>query len=73
MTDVFYVQGRFLGIIDPAFLLIGMLGLLMTSMGLIGNLARLERRVLFVELDSLALLLVYFGGLWLLYDRSIMP
>lgn len=73
LTDLFYLQGRFLGIIDPDFLLIGMLGLLMTSMGLIGNLARLERRVLFVELDSLALLLAYFGGLWLLYNRSIIP
>jgi cation:H+ antiporter len=72
LTDFFYTQGRFLGRIDPAFLMIGMLGLLMTSMGLIGNLARLERRVLFVELDSLALMLVYFGSLWLLYSRSIM-
>jgi cation:H+ antiporter len=48
-----------------------MLGLLMTSLGLIGNLARLERRVLFVELDSLVLILMYFGGLWLLYSRSL--
>jgi hypothetical protein len=49
LTDVFYVQGRFLGVIDPAFLLVGMLGLLMTGLGLIGNLARLERRVLFIR------------------------
>jgi len=73
LTDFFYTQGRFLGTIDPAFLMIGMLGLLMTSMGLIGNLARLERRVLFVELDSLALILVYFGGLWFLYSQNIAP
>jgi cation:H+ antiporter len=71
LTDFFYIQGNFLGTIDPAFLLIGMLGLLMTSLGLIGNLARLERRVLFVELDSLVLILMYFGGLWLLYSRSL--
>jgi cation:H+ antiporter len=73
LTDVFYTQGSFLGVIDPAFLLIGMLGLLMTCMGLIGNLARLERRVLFIEVDALALILVYFGGLWLLYSRGINP
>jgi cation:H+ antiporter len=73
LTDFFYMQGRFLGIIDPAFLLIGMVGLLMTSMGLIGNLARLERRVLLIELDALALLLIYFGSLWLLFNRGITP
>ena len=30
-ADVFYLQGRFLGEIDPIFLLIGLLGLLMTG------------------------------------------
>ena len=73
LTDFFYLQGRFLGVIDPAFLLVGMLGLLMTCLGLIGNLARLERRVLFVELDALALMVMYFGGLWLLYSRGVSP
>jgi len=73
LTDFFYLQGRFLGVVDPAFLLVGMLGLLMTSMALIGNLARLERRILFIELDSLALILVYLGGLWLLYSRGVTP
>jgi cation:H+ antiporter len=73
LTDVFYLQGRFLGVIDPAFLLVGMLGLLMTGMGLIGNLARLERRVLFIELDALALMVMYFAGLWLLYIRGVAP
>jgi cation:H+ antiporter len=71
MTDVFYLQGRFLGVIDPAFLLVGMLGLLMTGLGLIGNLARLERRVFYIELDALALMLLYFAGLWLLFNRGI--
>ena len=73
LTDLFYLQGRFLGVIDPAFLLVGMLGLLMTGMGLIGNLARLERRVLFIELDALALMVTYFAGLWLLYSRGVAP
>lgn len=71
LTDLFYLQGRFLGVIDPAFLLVSVLGLLMTCLGLIGNLARLERRVLFVELDALALIVLYFAGLWILYDRGV--
>ena len=73
LTDVFFAQGRFLSVVDPAFLIIASLGLIMTGMALIGNLARLERRVLFIELDALALVLVYFGGIWLLYTRGLTP
>ena len=73
LTDVFYLQGRFLGVIDPAFLLVDMLGLLMTRLGLIGNLARLERQVLFIELDALALMVMYFARLRLLYTRGVTP
>jgi cation:H+ antiporter len=71
LTDLFYLDGRFLSVIDPAFLLVGMLGLLMTGLGLIGNLARLERRVLFIELDALALVILYFAGLWFLYTKGV--
>jgi cation:H+ antiporter len=73
LTDVFYLQGRFFGVIDPAFVLVGLLGLIMTGMGLIGNLARLERRFGFIEIDALLLVLVYFGGLWFLYSQGISP
>ncbi len=71
LTDLFYLQGRFLGVIDPSFLLVSVLGLVMTLLALIGNLARIERRLLFVEADALALILVYAGGLWLLYARGM--
>ncbi len=73
LTDMFYLEGRFLGIIDASFLIVGMLGLLMTIMGLVGNLARLERRIFFVELDALFLMIVYFSGMALLYSRSLAP
>jgi len=71
LVDGFYTQGRFLAAIDPAFALAGLLGLLLTSLGLIGNLARLERRFLFVEIDALFLIVVYLIGLYLLYSRGI--
>lgn len=73
LTDVFYLPGRFLGIIDPAFVLIAVIGLLMTAVALVGNLAKIERRVLFVEIDALLLLILYFGGLYLLYLRGLSP
>jgi len=70
LNDVFFTQGRFLEVIDPSFLLVGAMGILMTGMGLIGNLAKLEKRIWFFEIDALALIIVFFGSLWLIYIRS---
>jgi cation:H+ antiporter len=70
LTDLFFTQGRFLAAIDPSFLLVGVVGLLMTGMGLIGNLAKLEKRIWFIEVDALALIVVYLASLWLLYSHS---
>jgi len=71
ITDVFYLPGRFLHIVDPAFAIAGLLGLLLTALGLINNLARAERRILFLEVDALLLMLGYVGGMWYLYARGI--
>ena len=71
LTDFFYTGGRFMNVIDPSFALVGMLGLLMTAVALVGNLARLERRVLFIEVDSLALFIIYLSGMWLLYQKGL--
>ena len=71
VADLFYTQGRFLGAIDPTFALVAMLGLLLTNLALIGNIARVERRLAFVEADALLIMLLYFGGLFFLYLRGI--
>lgn len=71
LTDVFYAGGSFLEEINPAFALAGVIGLVLTNLGLIGNLARVERRLLIVEIDALIILVVYLGGLWLLYARGV--
>jgi cation:H+ antiporter len=71
LVDGFYASGRFLGAIDPTFALAGLLGLLLTSLGMIGNLARLERRFVFVELDALFLIVMYLAGVYFLYTRGI--
>ena len=70
LTDLFYTEGRFLSVIDPSFLLIGMFGFLMTGMALIGNLAKLEKKIWFLEVDALALILVYIASILLLFLRS---
>jgi cation:H+ antiporter len=71
VSDLFFTGGRFLGAIDPTLALAGLLGLLLTSLGLIGNLARVERRLIFVELDALLIILGYLAGIYFLYLRGI--
>lgn len=71
VADAFYTPGRFLGAIDPTFALVALLGLLLTNLALIGNIARVERRLGFVEADALLILLVYFGGMFFLYLRGV--
>ncbi len=53
------------------FAIVGLLGLLLTAMALMGTLARVERRFLFIELDSAAILVVYFLGMYLLFLRGV--
>ncbi|MCL4264129.1 MAG: sodium:calcium antiporter [Anaerolineae bacterium] len=71
LADFAYLDGRFLGAIDPNFAIVGLLGLLLTAMALMGTLARVERRFLFIELDSAAILVVYFLGMYLLLIRGV--
>ncbi len=70
-SDFFMLDGRFIGVITPDFALVGLIGLIMTIIGLISNQARLERKFLFVEIDALILILVYFLGMLFIYQRGI--
>ena len=67
LSDFFYTDGRLLGDIGVEFELVALLGLLLTTMALIGNLARVERRFLFIELDAVAIIGVYLVGMYLLF------
>jgi cation:H+ antiporter len=71
LTDVFYTPGRFLDVIDPSFAIAGLLVMTLTSLGLIGNLARVERRILFMEMDALMIILGYGLGMYLIFIRGI--
>lgn len=71
LTDVLYFQGHFIAEIDPNFAIIGLIGLVLTCLGLIGNIARVERRLLFFEVDALVIVVVYFLGMWFIYARGI--
>jgi cation:H+ antiporter len=71
LSDFFYVKGSFLSDIDPAFAMVGLLGLLLTNMALVGTLTRVERKFLFIEVDAIAIIAVYLLGLFFLYLRGI--
>jgi len=71
ITDGFYLQGLLFSDINANFALAGLLVVLLINLGLVGNLARLERRLWFVELDALLIILSFIGGMILLYQRGV--
>jgi len=71
LTDGFYVQGLLFSDINANFALAGLLVVLLINLALIGNLARLEQRLWFVELDALLIILSFIGGMMLLYQRGV--
>jgi cation:H+ antiporter len=73
VADLFLLRSHLMGTISDSLLLVGMLGLLMTLMGWIGNLARIEKRLGLLEVDASLLIVVYFAGLALLYSRGLAP
>ena len=66
LMDLFYTQGRLLNYIDNSFIIVGMLGVLMTSFALVGNIAKFKR-LKFMDMNSLILAFMYFGGMYILY------
>ncbi len=71
IADLFLAGNLFFQAVDSSFILAGMVGLLMTTLAVVGTLGRLERKIWFVELDALLLILLYFAGTYLLYVRGI--
>lgn len=73
LPDIFYLQGRFIDLIDPSFLLADMPGMIMNSLGLIDESVKIELCLFLVEIDSLLLFIVYFARLWLFFSRGLNP
>jgi cation:H+ antiporter len=71
IADFFYTPGRLLGAIDPSFSLVALLGVLLTGMAMLGTLARLERRLFFIEVDALLIIATYAAGMYLLFMRGM--
>ena len=71
VADVFYLEGPLLSAINPDLALVALMGLLLTNIALIGNLARVERKILFIEIDAVAIILVYLATMYLLYVHGM--
>jgi cation:H+ antiporter len=70
-TDIYYMQGRFLGVVDPSLTLAGLAGVVLTSLGLVSTVTQVERRILFVEVDAVLMVLGYIGVMLVLYSRGV--
>jgi cation:H+ antiporter len=62
--------GSIFAALDPVHALTGLLGVVLTSLGLAALILRAERRAALVAPDSLLMLGVYFGGLLLVWSRG---
>jgi cation:H+ antiporter len=70
-SDLFLTSGRFIGVIAPEFILVGMVGLILTLIASIGNQSNFKKKVFFIEIDALLIIVVYFVGMYLIYQRGI--
>ena len=70
IADAFYTGGRFLGTVDNSFVVVGMLGVLMTAWGLLGNIVKFKRIGKIMDVDSLIMTIMYFGGMYVLFVMS---
>lgn len=70
VADIFYTKGRFMSTVDNSFIVVGMLGVLLTSFGLLGNIVKFRRIGKIMDTDSLIMTLMYFGGMYILFVMS---
>lgn len=70
IADLFYTKGRFLSTVDNSFIVVGMLGVLMTAFGLLGNIVKFKRIGKIMDIDSAILTFLYFGGMYILFVMS---
>lgn len=70
ISDFLYRPGSLLNAVNNNFVLVGLFGSLLMMMALIANLARVERKFLFIELDALAIIVVYLLGTYLLFLQA---
>ena len=69
LADFFYRKPLLstLGTFGNDFVLMGALGIVLTTMAVLGNLGRVERRLWFIEVDAVLIMVTYLAGMYLLF------
>ena len=70
VADIFYSKGRFLSTVDNSFIVVGMMGAMMTAFGLLGNIVKFKRIGKVMDIDSAILTILYIGGMYILFVMS---
>ncbi len=70
LADLAYWKGPLLAAVEPTHAATAFLGMVLMSVGVMGIIYRAEKRVLFIEPDSLLMIVSYVLGMWLLYQMG---
>jgi cation:H+ antiporter len=65
-----YRPGPVYGALSDASALAAFAAVLLTATGMMGVLFRSERRIFLIEPDAAAIIVVYLGAMWLLYQAG---
>lgn len=66
-ADLAYGSGPLLGAVSPIHAVTAMIGILLMTVGLMGIIYRVERRYVFIEPDSLLMIVGYGLGIWVVF------
>lgn len=66
LADVFFLDGRFITGIDARMVMVGVMGLVLTTLGMIGILAHIERRSFMLQINAL-MVIGYLVGMVILF------
>lgn len=66
-ADLAYGSGPLLGAVSPVHAVTAMIGILLMTVGLMGIIYRVERRYVFIEPDSLLMIVGYGLGIWVVF------
>jgi cation:H+ antiporter len=68
VVDLAYTDGPVLAAVSPSHVLSAQFAVLAVSLGVMGILARAQRRIAVARLESLLIVAAYCGVLWLLVE-----
>ena len=71
-VSLFYGPASLFTAISPGFVAVGLLSIVLITVALLGTLAQIEWRVLSLEVDALLIIIIYVGGVYLLYREGLL-